>query len=82
MKLYGKFLTEKKKAREILNSKYYHRFIRVFLRLANTAGCLGGPVSKVPWKNFGNFHVNWLKNCFVCLENKSAYQNLQTDLVL
>ena len=31
---------------------------------------------------FWNFNLNWLHNCFVGLENKSAYQNLKIDLDL
>ena len=35
-----------------------------------------------PYKNFRNFHLHWLQNCFVGLENKSTYQNLKIDLEL
>ena len=62
--------------------------------LTNTAGGLGGGLGGAvsppmgvlreedTYKNFQNFHLHWLQNCFVGLENKSTYQNLKIDLEL
>ena len=39
-------------------------------------------VDEASWKIIWNFPLNWLQNCFVELENKSAYQNLKIELYL